>query len=551
MSETYYIEAIMAETQLTLRVLPIVDLEVTGVEFTGVKMQGIVQEVKVSVKNNGSEYNGNLYLRINDEYVAGEGVALRAGETTDVFFNYYPNDSGDNSYKICLSSDGSQPLNNGTGNVEMAAYNATSDINLEKTLIINNQTDGDYIFGDIMDITLIAKNNSDRVYKGWIKLSTEDNYFDSKSPIVIAPGDSVVLNYAEGLTIGETYTVYPYQIIQNGTSYHKSHEGGHVTYTAAEGLEVTLADGTSDMVVAEPTYVPTPSTTAVDLRGVTTVNSVDTEFADPNCLFVIDEDADIEGLGLENTNVIKGTSAENIQLTDESIGFTAPINFTAKEISYKRTFTQGTDGTGSGWTTIILPFDVQKVMVGENEIDWFHDSDETGKQFWLRELKSDDEGSVTFGYVSELKANTPYIIAVPGNKWGTEWNLIGKTLKFIGKSNANIEKDAETEKDGDHYSFVGTTVRQQLEDVYALNEEGSTFEYGNAMIAPFRAYFTPLGGSNPSRLIIRSEDGKTTAIGQLPAEIATPDGIYTLDGRKVKGNLKKGVYIVNGKKMIK
>ena len=57
--------------------------------------------------------------------------------------------------------------------------------------------------------------------------------------------------------------------------------------------------------------------------------------------------------------------------------------------------------------------------------------------------------------------------------------------------------------------------------------------------------------ANSSRLAIRSVDGKTTAIGQLPAEIATPDGIYTLDGRKVKGNLPKGVYIVNGKKMIK
>ena len=550
LSDIYYIEATLADNQLDLVVKPIVNLEVTNVEYTGNKMANIVQEVKVSIQNNGPEYNGNLYFLVGDK-VSGEGVALRAGETTDVYFHYVP-ESGTNNYIVSLSDDGTNPLEE--GQIEIVPFDATDNIDLDIELTIHNKIIDNYIIGNKLVATIIATNNSKQVYSGeQIGLYYRKYYSQGYSQgrkwaedVIIMPGESYAINLTYDLNYGSEYFFSGYQFKNNEVTL----QGDNYTYTAAEGLEVTLADGTSDMVVAEPTYVPTPSTTAVDLRGVTTVNSVATEFADPNCLFVIDEDADIEGLGLENTNVIKGTSAENIQLTDESIGFTAPINFTAKEISYKRTFTQGTDGTGSGWTTIILPFDVQKVMVGENEIDWFHDSNETGKQFWLRELKSDDEGSVTFGYVSKLKANTPYIIAVPSDKWGEKWDLTNKTLTFIG-ANADIAKDADAETDGEHYSFVGTTIRQELKDVYALNDVGSTFVHGNATIAPFRAYFTPLGGSNPSRLIIRSEDGKTTAIGQLPAEIATPDGIYTLDGRKVKGNLKKGVYIVNGKKMIK
>ena len=287
-------------------------------------------------------------------------------------------------------------------------------------------------------------------------------------------------------------------------------------------------------------------------EGLTTV----TPNNNPNTLYIV------SGLipnGLNGKNVVKNGVAEMLTLIDSSIindntehcGFYTPINFTAMQISYERVFEQGTDGTGSGWTTIVLPFDVDKVTVGEKEIDWFHSSSDTGKNFWLRELVSDGEGSVTFGYVDELKANTPYIIAVPDNTWGNKWDLTNKTLKFIGKKDANIEKDAETETNGDHYTFVGTTIRQTLTDVYALNNTGSTFVHGEATIAPFRAYFTPIASSNASRLIIRSAGGQTTSIMMPEKEPLTTGDVYTLDGRKVKGNLPKGVYIVNGKKMIK
>lgn len=543
MSDQYYIEATMTDKQLTLRVMPIVNLTVTDVEFPGVKMAEIAQKVKVTVMNNGSEYNGEMYLRVNNEIVTGEGVALRAGEETDVYFYYVPS-SGTNSYAV-LSSDGSSLK---TGTVEMAAFSATDRINLEKKLVANNKTDGQYIFGDYMDLTLVAKNNSNQVYRGWLKLSTEDGTFDPSSPTVIAPGDSVELNYVIGMTIGNTYMVYSYQIYNNGNYYYRDYLSSSITYTATEGVELLLADGTSDMVVAPDTFEPTPFITAVDLRGLTTVTAVNADGADNNCLFLIDEDATIDGL--PQTNVIRGTTADNVVLSDDGIGFTAPINFTATEISYERIFPQGTDGTGSGWTTIVLPFDVEKVMVGDTEIDWFHSRTDTGKNFWLRELKSDAEGSVTFGYVEELKANTPYIIAVPGDKWGDEWNLTNKTLKFIG-TNVTIIKNAEAETNGNHYSFIGTTIRQQFDNVYALNEAGSSFKLGEADIAPFRAYFTPLADSNASRLVIRSADGQTTAITMPEKEPIVTGDIYTLDGRKVKGNLPKGVYIMNGKKMIK
>ena len=542
MSDQYYIEATMTDTELTLCVAPVVDLEVTNVVYTRNKMAGILQEVKATIMNHGSEYNGKLYLVMNSNsgYSSAEQVALRAGQETDVYFHYTPGSAGTDTWHIGTGTSSSTWLQGGTGTQEIVAYEAYNNIDLDLRLVIHNKTKEQYIFGNNVSFTVIAKNTSEQVYAGRVGYIFDNSIWTYSSQIL--PGDSVSYDYSENVELGDEFQLAAVQEWGNSWRYDM-HD-----YVAAEGIEATLSDGTTDMLLASETIVVPNDVTSIDLRGITTYPTINTN-NQPNCLLVVDNKSSLNG-----KNVIKGTTAANVELTDGS-SFASPINFTATEISYERSFTKGTDGEGGGWTTIILPFDVEAIEVDDEPepkpVDWFHSSTDTKKNFWLRELVSDGEGSVTFGYVSELKANTPYIIAVPGNKWGTEWNLIGKTLKFIGKSNANIEKDAETEKDGDHYSFVGTTVRQQLEDVYALNEEGSTFEYGNAMIAPFRAYFTPLGGSNPSRLIIRSEDGKTTAIGQLPAEIATPDGIYTLDGRKVKGNLKKGVYIVNGKKMIK
>ena len=264
----------------------------------------------------------------------------------------------------------------------------------------------------------------------------------------------------------------------------------------------------------------------------------------------MDENATVSGV---TKNVIKGTTAASIELTDGD-DFAAPIDFEAVEISYERQFEAGTDGSGSGWTTIVLPFDVQKVTVDGRDIDWFHSSSETGKHFWLRELVSDREGGVTFDYVVELKANTPYIIAVPGSKWGSNWNLTGKTLKFVGKSQSQIVKDAVAETAQNHYSFVGTTKSQALTNVYALDDAGKTFKHGNATIAPFRAYFSAISGSRATKLDILSLDDQPTAISLPDVEPLQAGDVYTLDGRKVGttlDGLPKGIYVVNGKKVVK
>ena len=555
-SELYYIEATMTETQLTLRVMPIVDLEVTSVEYTGLCMEGLPTEVKVTVRNNGSEYNGNLYLLRNSNtgYSSGEQVALRAGEDTDVFFHYTPNSSGTETYRICTYDGSFHTLTGGTGTQPIIAYSATDDIKLDISTVILNKTLEDYVIGKDVKVALTAINNSDKVYLGAeIGLFIQrPGYTEARTwcnNVKILPGESFTYTFSIGLELGVRYSFGAYQ----ANKQDSMHNGTEYTYTVAEGVEVTLPDGTTDIVRAQSTLNVPATVTSVDLRGVTSVNSV--TGANTNCLFLVDENDDISGLGTKN--VIKGNTAANIELTDNGEnGFVAPIDFTATAISYQRTFTAGTDGNRSGWTTIVLPYDVEKVMVDDHEIDWFHSSNDTGKNFWLRKLVSDGVNSVTFDYVDkdELKANTPYIIAVPGDKWGSQWSLVGKTLKFIGK-NANIIKDATAEEEGDHYRFTGTTTKQQLESVYTLNAAGSSFTLGNATVDPFRAYFRAI--SSNSRAIdlqILSAGNQATAITLPDVEPLHTGEIYSIDGRMMGTSIEslpKGIYIVDGKKVVK
>ena len=544
MSDQRYIEAVMTETTLTLRVMPTVNLTVTNVEYTGNKMAGIPQEVKVTVRNDGMEYNDKLFLVMNNNtgYSSAEQVALRAGEETDVYFHYTPSSAGTDTYHIGTGTSSSTWLKDGVGTQTIAAYSATSNIDLDMTMTINSRSKGTYLFGNTLSVTVTAINTSSQVYSGGVGFYHDGNI--NYANVTIIPGQAYNFDYSMSIATNTSYSLSAIQSKNGGWGYTP------VTYTAAEGVEVTLPDGTTEMALATPTFEVPADVTSVDLRGVSSVTSLNTNGADPNCLYLMDENATVSGV---TKNVIKGTTAASIELTDGA-DFAAPIDFKAAEISYERQFEAGTDGSGSGWTTIVLPFDVQKVTVDGRDIDWFHSSSETGKHFWLRELVSDREGGVTFDYVDELKANTPYIIAVPGSKWGSNWNLTGKTLKFVGKSQSQIVKDAVAETARDHYSFVGTTKSQALTNVYALDDAGKTFKRGDATIAPFRAYFSAISGSRATKLDILSLDDQPTAISLPDVEPLQAGDVYTLDGRKVGttlDGLPKGIYVVNGKKVVK
>ena len=68
-----------------------------------------------------------------------------------------------------------------------------------------------------------------------------------------------------------------------------------------------------------------------------------------------------------------------------------------------------------------------------------------------------------------------------------------------------------------------------------------------------RAYIS--GGSSGARSYFKASftdaSGNTTTVDQLLLDEETGDAVYDLQGRKVQTPQKKGIYIKNGKKIVK
>ena len=309
------------------------------------------------------------------------------------------------------------------------------------------------------------------------------------------------------------------------------------------------ADGTQTVTKPTASITVPASATSVDLTGCG-VTSV-TKNSNPNCLYILGS-SDAVPTGL--TNVITNTSgtytADNITLTDGK-DFYSPVDFTASNIEFNYTFTTGADGS-NGWNTLILPFDVNKVTAGGTEIKWFTNSSDTGKDFWVKKFISDESNIVNFDYTDKIEANTPYIVSLPGDHWGAEYDLSGKAIKFIGTDAEINASGTPVSVTGSNYRFIGSTTDVDTENIYCINDTGNKFELkATGGSKAFRAFFKPgTFDRSVTMLSIGGGDG-TTGLIDVRSKMDEVGGnvYYDLQGRRVLYP-KKGLYILNGKKVI-
>ena len=163
-----------------------------------------------------------------------------------------------------------------------------------------------------------------------------------------------------------------------------------------------------------------------------------------------------------------------------------------------------------------------------------------------------------FDYESNdyLEANTPYIIALPSDHDEKAYNLSDKTIRFIGENTIVHKADGHATVTANNYRFTGSTHAVYSHDIYSLNGTGNRFQLTNSSKA-FRAYFKSADfHQNCTSLTIGTNE--VTGIDSLPLNLSSNEekSVYTLDGRCVKefgtqnSGLTKGLYIVNGKKVV-
>lgn len=410
--------------------------------------------------------------------------------------------------------------------------------------------------GNKLKATLTITNpETDKIYHGTYQADIYQygsNYNTLKgrtlSTITIPAGQSITMTVeADNLENGEQYRLQTIYIKGNGNSGWTRYPW----YTAKAGVTSYLPDGTTAVTVPAETYQVPDNALCVELTG-TGVTSV-TENNNPNCLYIVAANETVPA-GLENVITYDGSgySAEQISLTDNS-EFCSPVDFTASRIELTYANTLAADGT-KGWNTIIVPFDVTRVTANGTTIDWFRSDTDENKNFWLKKFVGDEAAKVYFAYeTGSMKAYTPYIIALPGNKWGSRWNLTGKTIKFIGENVFVGSAERNTVVTGRNYRFVGDTQAVTSENIYCLNAQGNKFVLTNGHGA-FRACFKPDSFDRTvNQLSIGTQtDDDATAIPSLSGgsmtDPTTNAPIYNLHGQCVRPT-SHGLYIRNGRKV--
>lgn len=539
----------------------------TGITVNGDKTVGSELEVIASFTGGTGDYLGNLFLYVNNKLMMGKTVDIKAGQTADVRFVYTASEAGGNTLKITKARSTAAAYTLGSTTVNIIASDATNDQALTITPTINNLTADGKLYGNAMRLTATVVNKStEKAYTGHVNCSLRmynniddevGDYYDAivqTQHFTIPANSSTDLTFAyDGLDPTKCYRLR-FSYLRDGNT-----ADGPITasYAMGEGYALYAADGTASIHPSSEAITSSYAAASVDLRSISNLTDI-TASTNPNCIYFVKSGVALP-TALEGTNVVIDGIASTLTLTDGYDLYT-PFTFDATNVSYTRTFTLAAAGT-SGWNTLFLPFDVSRVSVADGSaegktVDWFHSSSDTGKNFWLRTFTGDAANTVYFDFADEIAANTPYIIAVPDDRFGAAWQMTDKAVTFSG-SNAIIAPPSPSSISGNSYKFTGSTVGKSLSDVYALNAEGSTFKHAdNASVAAFRAWFC---GASISSL----------ALPALMIGNGSPaDGIHSLDnstiynsqngncldlsGRPVKNPHKSGLYIINGKKyMIK
>lgn len=261
--------------------------------------------------------------------------------------------------------------------------------------------------------------------------------------------------------------------------------------------------------------------TSIDLSGVTIA---DENFYD-NVVAAYGNNAVyfVGNNNVEGDNIVKNGKAQTLALIDEdeSMPFGSAFDFTAAAVSYDRVFNTGANYVQS----FVLPFGFT-VPTGTT----------------VAELSSVNGDNLVFKPVAETVANKPYLVVT------TDADFINKLTNVQVK--ATTGADLTTTVDG--VSHIGSYTAQNVENVYGY-ANGKFVKANTGSVKPFRTYVKVTGAQAAPMAFGVNIEGTVTGINNATTAATAKEAIYNLQGVRVSGDLKhltKGVYIVNGQKVV-
>ena len=284
----------------------------------------------------------------------------------------------------------------------------------------------------------------------------------------------------------------------------------------------------------------------------------------PEYKYVADADGTLEATKAENGKFY----VENLTLTDASTAINTQAQFTVKNLQYSRQLTEGQ----KGYVTLCLPFDIKAADVAGAEKCY-----PVGDM--MIHMPTADASVLKFVLMldeqSDIQAGTPMIVKLAAENAAQKLVATAQNVEYNANFFAAPAIKSLTLRDWDGKSgmmpichdlasaiiggvYTATTLGTGS---YSLRE-GGKFGIHEGNLSPYRVYLNiQTSQSAPSRAMMFSigmpDDSSTTGIriinmadGMQAGSAVKSAAIYTLEGQRVNGTPRKGIYIKNGKKFI-
>ena len=272
--------------------------------------------------------------------------------------------------------------------------------------------------------------------------------------------------------------------------------------------------------------------------------------------------ADAEGT-LKATKAEDGKFyVEKLALTDASTAINTQAQFTIKDLQYSRQLNEGQ----KGYVTLCLPFDINAADVAGAEKCY-----PVGDM--MIHMPSADASVLKFVLMldeqSVIEAGTPMVVKLAAENASQNLVATAQNVEYSANFFANPTAKSLTLRDWDGKSGFMTicheltnasiggvyTTTPMAEGSYSFRADGK-FGIHTGDLSPYRIYLNVQPSqSASSRTMLFSiglpDDSSTTGIRIISLEDGKQTGssvIYTLEGQRVKGTPRKGIYIKNGKK---
>ena len=258
---------------------------------------------------------------------------------------------------------------------------------------------------------------------------------------------------------------------------------------------------------------------------------------------------------------------EELKLTDAS-AINTQAQFTVKNLQYSRQLTEGQ----KGYVTLCLPFDIKAADVAGAEKCY-----PVGDM--MIHMPTNDASVLKFVLMldeqSDIQAGTPMIVKLAVENAAQKLVATAQNVEYNANFIAAPALKSLTLRDWDGKSgmmpICHDLERAIIGGVYTATtlgtgsyslREGGTFGIHEGNLSPYRVYLNiETSQSAPSRAMMFSigmpDDSSTTGIriinmadGMQAGSSVKSAAIYTLEGQRVNGTPRKGIYIKNGKKFI-